>query len=87
MHKPIKYVEKALSYAAAGAWFVFDKLNRIRQNPSFKPEWSDKPLLKSWQKTKPTGLAARDRLAVPEVRARNPPADLGGQEARLNAPE
>src|SRR6516164_5414700 len=53
MHKPIKYVEKAVTLAAGGAWFVFDKLNQIRQNPSFKPNWSDKPLLKSYQKQKP----------------------------------
>jgi len=39
--------------AAGGAWFVFDKLNQISQNPSFKPNWSDKPLLKSYEKQKP----------------------------------
>jgi 7,8-dihydro-6-hydroxymethylpterin dimethyltransferase len=53
MHKPIKYAEKALTVAAGAAWTVFDKLNQIRQNPSFTPKWSDKPLLKSYQKTKP----------------------------------
>jgi uncharacterized radical SAM superfamily Fe-S cluster-containing enzyme len=53
MHKPIKYVEKGLTVAARGVWAVFDKLNSIRPNPSFTPEWSDKPLLKSYQKTKP----------------------------------
>jgi uncharacterized radical SAM superfamily Fe-S cluster-containing enzyme len=53
MHKPIKYVEKAVTYAAKGAWTVFDTLNQFNQNPSFTPKWSDKPLLKSWQKTKP----------------------------------
>src|SRR3989441_2709057 len=53
MHKPIKYAEKALTYAAGAAWFVFDKFNQIGQNPGFVPSWSDKPLLKSWEKTKP----------------------------------
>src|SRR5579864_1544377 len=53
MHKPIKYVEKAVTLAAGGAWFVFDKFNQINQNPSFKPNWSDKPLLKSYEKQKP----------------------------------
>ncbi len=53
MHKPIKYAEKALTTAAKGAWVVFDSLNQFAQNPSFTPRWSDKPLLKSWQKTKP----------------------------------
>src|SRR5450432_1424391 len=53
MHKPIKYAEKALTYAAGAAWFVFDKFNQIGQNPGFVPVWSDKPLLKSYEKTKP----------------------------------
>ncbi len=53
MAKPIKYVEKALTLAANGAWQVFDKINSISPNPSFTPKWSDKPLLKSYQKSKP----------------------------------
>jgi uncharacterized radical SAM superfamily Fe-S cluster-containing enzyme len=53
MHAPIKYVEKGLSIAANGAWQVFSRLNRISPNPSVTPQWSDKPLLKSYQKTKP----------------------------------
>ncbi|HET9333255.1 MAG TPA: radical SAM protein [Gemmatimonadota bacterium] len=28
-------------------------LNRHRPNPSFTPKWSEKPLLKSWEKSKP----------------------------------
>ena len=51
--KPIKHVEKAVAVAANAAWFVFDKLNSINPNPSFTPKWSDKPLLKSWEKQKP----------------------------------
>ena len=54
MHKPIKYAEKGLTFVAKAAWTVFDAANRIKPNPSFTPKWSDKPLLKSWQKTKPT---------------------------------
>lgn len=54
MHRPVKYVEKGLTYVAGAAWAVFERLNRIRPNPSFTPRWSDKPLLKSWEKTKPT---------------------------------
>ncbi|HUE88507.1 MAG TPA: radical SAM protein [Vicinamibacterales bacterium] len=53
MHAPIKYVEKGLAIAANGAWQVFSHVNKISQNPSFVPKWSDKPLLKSYQKTKP----------------------------------
>ena len=53
MHKPVKYIEKGLSYAAAGAWVVYDGVNRLYQRPSFTPSWSDKPLLKSDEKVKP----------------------------------
>src|SRR6187455_2541357 len=53
MHKPIKYVEKGLTVVAKGAWVVFDALNSIKPNESFIPKWSEKPLLKSWQKVKP----------------------------------
>jgi 7,8-dihydro-6-hydroxymethylpterin dimethyltransferase len=53
MHKPIKYAEKAVSFAANAAWVAFDKLNQISRNPGFVPKWSDKPLLKSWEKMKP----------------------------------
>jgi uncharacterized radical SAM superfamily Fe-S cluster-containing enzyme len=53
MHKPVKYVEKGLTIAARGAWAVFDALNSIQPNEGFTPNWSEKPLLKSWQKVKP----------------------------------
>jgi uncharacterized radical SAM superfamily Fe-S cluster-containing enzyme len=42
-----------VSVAANAAWQVFDRLNQINQEPSFTPKWSDKPILKSYQKTKP----------------------------------
>ncbi len=53
MQKPIKFAEKAVTMAAGAAWAVFDRLNQINQNPSFTPKWSDKPLLKSYEKTRP----------------------------------
>jgi uncharacterized radical SAM superfamily Fe-S cluster-containing enzyme len=53
MHKPIKHVEKAVTVAADAAWRVFDFFNSINPNPSFTPKWSDKPLLKSYEKSKP----------------------------------
>ncbi len=73
MHKPIKYVELALVLAAKGAWKVYDRLNRYRQNPSFTPRWSERPLLKSYQKTKPPlgWPRSTDSLCprcVPEIR-------------------
>ena len=53
MSKAIKYAERTLTIAAQGAWTVFEKLNSIKPNASFTPRWSDKPLLKSYQKEKP----------------------------------
>jgi len=54
MHRPVKYLEKSLSYAANGAWFFYNKWNAVTQQSSFTPNWSDKPLLKSHEKVKPT---------------------------------
>ncbi|PYT19300.1 MAG: radical SAM protein [Acidobacteria bacterium] len=73
MTKPIKHVEKAVAVAANAAWFVFDKLNSIQRNPSFTPKWSDKPLLKSWEKQKPKLGWPRETdslcpKCVPEIR-------------------
>ena len=53
MAKPTKYFEKAVSIGANAAWQIFDRVNQISQNPGFIPKWSDKPLLKSYQKVKP----------------------------------
>src|ERR1700685_1940030 len=54
MHKPIKHLEKAMSMAANGAWRIFCWSNNLfPENPSFTPRWSDKPLLKSREKSKP----------------------------------
>ena len=53
MHAPIKYAEKGLSIAANGIWQVFSQLNKISPNPAMTPKWSDKPLLKTYEKTKP----------------------------------
>src|SRR3954468_7921384 len=53
MGKAIKYAEQVAVYAAQGAWAVYERLNRISPNPSFTPKWSDKPLLKSYEKEKP----------------------------------
>ena len=48
-----KIAEKALTYGAKAGWAVFNKLNSFSPNASFTPKWSDKPLLKSYQKEKP----------------------------------
>ncbi|MGA6982783.1 MAG: radical SAM protein, partial [Candidatus Sulfotelmatobacter sp.] len=74
MHKPIKYLEKAMSIAANGAWQIFRWSNSLfPENPSFTPKWSNKPLLKSHEKSKPALGWPRqtDSLCprcVPEIR-------------------
>src|SRR5581483_10332042 len=75
MAKPIKYAEKAVTLAAGAAWAVFDRLNAINRNASFTPKWSDKPLLKSWEKMKPTLGWPRETdslcpRCIPEIRKR-----------------
>src|ERR1700723_2228697 len=73
MRKPIKYVEKAVVIAAQGTWAVFERLNRVKPNPSPTPKWSEKPLLKSYEKSKPPlgWPRSTDSLCpkcVPEIR-------------------
>src|SRR3982751_5045433 len=73
MHKPIKYAEKVVTVAANATGQVFDRLNSINQNPSFIPKWSDKPLLKSYEKQKPKLGWPRETdslcpKCVPEIR-------------------
>jgi 7,8-dihydro-6-hydroxymethylpterin dimethyltransferase len=54
MHKPIKYLEKAMSIAASGVWQIFCFTNNLfPENPSFTPKWSERSLLKSREKSKP----------------------------------
>src|SRR5437879_5192021 len=48
-----KLFEKSLTYGAKAGWAIFSRLNAIAPNKSFTPKWSDKPLLKSYQKEKP----------------------------------
>jgi uncharacterized radical SAM superfamily Fe-S cluster-containing enzyme len=52
-NKPGKYLERGVVQFAKVGWEVFSRLNNISPNESFTPKWSDKPLLKSYQKEKP----------------------------------
>ena len=86
MHKPIKYVEKGLTYVAKGAWVAFDALNNIKPGNTFTPE----VVRPAAAEVAPEGeaaarLAARDRLALPGVRARGPTGNPRRQ-ARLQDP-
>ena len=52
--RPVKHVEKGLTLVAGALHDAIQSVNKYKPNPSFTPKWSDKPLLKSWQKSKPT---------------------------------
>ena len=52
MHKPVKYVEKIVT-ATAGLAFDVVRMFAGANKPSFTPKWSDKPLPKSGDKSKP----------------------------------
>src|SRR5580698_5969761 len=49
-----KSFDWALCKAATVTYNSFQFFNKYNPNPSFTPKWSDKPLLKSWEKSKPT---------------------------------
>ncbi len=49
----MKYVDQAVSSTASVVFNTVQFFNKYRPSPTFIPKWSDKPLLKSWQKTKP----------------------------------
>ena len=48
-----KYLDTALCKGAGIAFDAIQFFNKYRPNPAFTPKWSEKPLLKSWEKTKP----------------------------------
>ncbi|HEX3100611.1 MAG TPA: hypothetical protein VHQ01_02405, partial [Pyrinomonadaceae bacterium] len=52
--RPVKHFEKGLTYVASGVFNAVKSVNQFKPNASFIPKWSDKPILKSWQKTTPT---------------------------------
>ncbi len=50
----LKIFDTALCHTAGAAFNTIQFFNKYRPNASFIPKWSEKPLLKSYQKTKPT---------------------------------
>ncbi len=52
--RALKYVDGVVTLAAGAAFDVISFFNKYNPRPAFTPRWSDKPLLKSWQKSKPT---------------------------------
>src|ERR1700686_36334 len=50
----MRAVDATICKAASITFNSIQFFNKRNPNPSFTPKWSDKPLLKSWEKTKPT---------------------------------
>ncbi|HUV14551.1 MAG TPA: radical SAM protein [Acidobacteriota bacterium] len=48
-----KLVDAAICRTAGVAFNAIQFFNKYKPNESFTPKWTDKPLLKSWEKTKP----------------------------------
>ena len=100
MHKPTKYIDKGITLAAGAAWNAFQFFNQFKPNGTFTPKWSDKPLLKSHQKTKPTlgwprttdslcpvcVREARQRIHSPSGMFDASVAELGRDRSELQAP-
>ena len=49
-----KAMDYVLCKTAGVAFDTIQIFNKHNPNPNFTPKWSDKPLLKSWEKSKPT---------------------------------
>ncbi len=49
----MKFLDQAVCSTAGVVFDTVQFFNKYRPSPTFTPKWSDKPLLKSWQKTKP----------------------------------
>lgn len=51
--KILRAFDTALCVTAGKAFNTLQFFNQFRPAPSFTPKWSDKPMLKSWEKSKP----------------------------------
>src|SRR5207249_9940541 len=58
----LRTIDWAVCKAAGATFNTIQFFNKYNPNPSFTPKWSDKPLLKSWEKTRPR-LDCRRRTA------------------------
>ena len=52
--RAMKVVDAALCYSAGTAFDAIQYVGKYNPKSAFTPKWSEKPLQKSWQKTKPT---------------------------------
>ena len=76
-----KYVDAAICSAAGVAFDTVQYFNRFNPSLPFTPKWTEKPLLKSWQKTKPTlGWPRQTDSLCPECVKEAREAIIGGQQ-------
>jgi uncharacterized radical SAM superfamily Fe-S cluster-containing enzyme len=76
-----KYVDAAICSAAGVAFDTVQYFNRFNPALPFTPKWTEKPLLKSWQKTKPTlGWPRQTDSLCPECVKEAREAIIGGQQ-------
>jgi uncharacterized radical SAM superfamily Fe-S cluster-containing enzyme len=76
-----KTVDLLTCKTAAIAFDTIQFFNKRNPNPSFTPQWSDKPLLKSWEKTKPTlGWPRQTDSLCPDCVKEARAAILGGEK-------
>ena len=52
--RTMKAIDAAVCYSAGVAFDAVYAVNKFDPKAAFTPKWSEKPLQKSWQKTKPT---------------------------------
>jgi uncharacterized radical SAM superfamily Fe-S cluster-containing enzyme len=75
----MKYVDAAVCFGAGVAFDTVQFFNRFSPAPSFTPKWTEKPLLKSWQKTKPAlGWPRQTDSLCPECVKEAREAIIGG---------
>jgi uncharacterized radical SAM superfamily Fe-S cluster-containing enzyme len=75
----MKYVDAAVCFGASVTFDTIQFFNRFSPSPSFTPKWTEKPLLKSWQKTKPSlGWPRQTDSLCPECVKEAREAIIGG---------
>jgi 7,8-dihydro-6-hydroxymethylpterin dimethyltransferase len=49
----LKYLDGAITFSAGALFNTLQIINQFKPKAAFTPAWSDKPMLKSWEKSKP----------------------------------
>ncbi|HVB33113.1 MAG TPA: radical SAM protein [Patescibacteria group bacterium] len=77
----LKYFDAAVCKAAGVTFDAIQYFNKFNPNPSFTPKWSDRPMLKSWEKSKPTlGYPRNTDSLCPDCVKEARASIMGGQK-------